>query len=59
VLEKDVSIVKEAGGIGRALVMNFKDVPVSRNLKLELIAKETDNASLLPTLAGIEIQRQD
>ena len=55
---KQVSLVKEAGGSGKALQLEFADISITKNLKVEL-QQTTKDAASLPTLSGIEISRQE
>jgi hypothetical protein len=56
---KDFDPVVKAGGTRRAFMAEFRDVHVTANLALELIAPADADAAHLPLLCGIEVLRSD
>jgi outer membrane protein assembly factor BamB len=53
---KDLDVVTRAGGPKRTFVAEFKEIPVSENLVLELAQPDPD-ATHAPLLSGIELLR--
>jgi hypothetical protein len=51
--------VVKAGGAKRAFMAEFRDIPVTGNLALELVASATADAAHQPLLCGMEILRSD
>lgn len=54
---KGFDIVKAAGGPGRAIVKEFKDVQVGRELSIELTSTGPDS-SVEPLICGVEVEAQ-
>ena len=51
-------LVKEAGGSHKAIVREFRGIPVSRNLEIELVPENGAllSASNMPILSGLEVR---
>lgn len=60
VVAADFDIAKEAGGVGKALVKEFKGIPVTSRLKIELVAKGSGvTAAQAPLINCVEAIRED
>lgn len=56
---RNISIVKEAGGSGKAWIRSFNDIPVTDKLVIELLPTGKDlKPAELPTISAIEVVRQ-
>jgi outer membrane protein assembly factor BamB len=51
--------VAKAGGTKRAFMAEFRDIPVTENLTLELAAPASADAAHQPLLCGVEVLRSD
>jgi hypothetical protein len=51
--------VAKAGGVKRAFTAEFRDVHVTGNLALELVAPADADAAHQPVLCGLEVLRND
>ncbi|KPL03335.1 MAG: hypothetical protein AMK75_01595, partial [Planctomycetes bacterium SM23_65] len=59
VVARGVDIIKEAGGRNRAMVREFKNVPATRDLVLELHPRAVEvTPATVPILSGIEVFKQ-
>jgi outer membrane protein assembly factor BamB len=57
-VDQDLDIVKASGGKGKALVREYKDIEVSRDLKVRLVPQSGGSSlEVLPTLSAIEVTR--
>ncbi len=57
IVAKSFDLVAKAGGVQRAYVAEFHDIPVAENLSLEMIPTGATDAAHLPLLGGIEVLR--
>ncbi len=56
----DFDIVREAAGSCKAVVLQFRGIAVSDNLKIELVAqdKKLSSKNVVPVLCGVEVLRE-
>jgi hypothetical protein len=56
--EENVDVVVRAGGPRRALIIEHQDIPVTKELLIELVPRSRNvNSSNLPVLCGVEVVR--
>ena len=56
-VQSDLDVVKQTGGVRKALVLEFDNVAVSENLVIDLLPKSGQEERNMPTVCAVEVLR--